>query len=212
MRSTGKDKDALFGSAIEACSAARMQSRLESHDTALILELAERYPGDIGVLVALVLRQLTLSPGMGLFVPPGVLHAYLSGFAIEVMASSDNVLRGGLTPKRVDIDELLNLTNFRSNPPTLVQLERRSPIEQHFVTETPYFRVSCVDIGGSATFCANHRTGPEMLLCAKGSLCLVGSREANLPLATGECAWISADEDVYCLSGEGQGYRVQVGP
>ena len=81
------------------------------------LELSERYPGDAGVLAALLLNRVTLQPGEALFLPAGNLHAYLSGAGIELMANSDNVLRGGLTPKHVDVPELLRVLDFTAAPP-----------------------------------------------------------------------------------------------
>ena len=77
-----------------------------------VLELSERYPGDAGVLAALLLNRVTLAPGEALFLPAGNLHAYLSGAGVELMANSDNVLRGGLTPKHVDVPELLRVLDF----------------------------------------------------------------------------------------------------
>jgi len=170
-----------------------------------------RYPGDMGVLVALLLRHRVLSPGTALFVPAGVLHAYLRGFGIEVMANSDNVLRGGLTPKHVDVGELLDVANFESEPPVIVALEDRGPLEKIFAIDAPHFSVSRIDIKQHTSWCASRRLGPEMLLCVDGTLNLLGARDDKLALARGECAWISADEDIYCVSGAGQAFRVQAG-
>ena len=71
-----------------------------------------RYPGDPGVLVALLLNHVRLAPGEAIWMPAGNLHAYLRGAGVEIMAASDNVLRGGLTPKRVDVPELLRVLRF----------------------------------------------------------------------------------------------------
>ncbi|MFC3298600.1 mannose-6-phosphate isomerase, class I [Arthrobacter agilis] len=97
------------------------------HDDALerdlrtVIELSGQYPGDPGVLVALLLNRVSLHPGEALYLPAGNIHAYLSGLGIEVMASSDNVLRGGLTPKHVDTTELLSTVVFEPiAPPPLV--------------------------------------------------------------------------------------------
>ena len=70
------------------------------------------YPADPGVLVALLLHHVRLAPGEAIWMPAGNLHAYLRGCGVEIMAASDNVLRGGLTPKRVDVDELLRVLRF----------------------------------------------------------------------------------------------------
>src|SRR5206468_6918698 len=85
-----------------------------------VLELGERYPGDAGVLAALLLNRITLGPGEGIYLSAGNLHAYLRGVGLEVMANSDNVLRGGLTPKHVDVPELLRVLDF--TPTTEAQL------------------------------------------------------------------------------------------
>ena len=81
--------------------------------------LIERYPHDAGVLVTLLLNHVVLAAGEAMFIDAGVIHAYTSGFGVEVMASSDNVLRAGLTPKHVDVPELLEITNFTPIPPPL---------------------------------------------------------------------------------------------
>ncbi|WP_016934666.1 mannose-6-phosphate isomerase, class I, partial [Rhodococcus sp. R1101] len=76
------------------------------------LQLADFYPGDAGVLASLLLNRITLQPGEGLYLDAGNLHAYLHGMGVEIMANSDNVLRGGLTPKHVDVPELLRVLDF----------------------------------------------------------------------------------------------------
>jgi len=74
---------------------------------ALLPRLARDYPGDPGVLVSLLCNFVVLEPGQALYLPAGNLHAYCSGLGMELMNASDNVLRGGLTPKHIDVDELL---------------------------------------------------------------------------------------------------------
>src|SRR5690606_32332487 len=76
------------------------------------LKLAARYPGDIGAVASLLLNHLRLAPLEAIYLEAGRLHAYLSGTGVEIMANSDNVLRGGLTPKHVDVPELLNVLVF----------------------------------------------------------------------------------------------------
>lgn len=85
-----------------------------------VLRLAGQFPGDRGVLGPLFLNLLNLEPGEAIFTGPGILHAYLEGFGVELMASSDNVLRGGLTTKHVDIEELLSIVRFESQKPELL--------------------------------------------------------------------------------------------
>ena len=211
LNATGNAKSALFTAVLEACSRVTSRSSSPEHDLSYILDLARLYPGDSGVIVALLLRHLELSPGIGLFVPAGVLHAYLRGFAIEVMANSDNVLRGGLTSKHVDVVELLSLADFNLEPPVIVQPQQLGPLERTFTTDASQFSVSWVDIERHTSWCATKRLGPEMLLCVEGELSVLGADHSKLPLARAECAWICASEDIYCVSGVGRAFRVQVG-
>ena len=106
------------------------------------LELGERYPGDPGVLASLLLNRITLQPGQALYLPGGNLHAYLSGVGIEIMANSDNVLRGGLTPKHVDVPELMKVLDF---PPVTSRCCTAIPVctgEAVYPTPALEFRLS----------------------------------------------------------------------
>jgi len=101
------DRAALIASVLTAARA-----RPDDDSCALAADLAARYPEDPGVLVALLLNHVRLQPGEAIWMPAGNLHAYLRGAGVELMAASDNVLRGGLTPKRVDVPELLRVLRF----------------------------------------------------------------------------------------------------
>src|SRR5206468_2290429 len=105
--------DSLEPELLDACVAhVRAHGEFE-RECRTILQLGEGYPGDAGVLAALLLNRLVLRPGEAIFLPAGNLHAYLSGAGVEILANSDNVLRGGLTPKHVDVPELLRVLDFR---------------------------------------------------------------------------------------------------
>ena len=86
----------------------------------LIKKFAKLYPSDPAILSPLYLNYIKLTPGQAVYIPAGVLHAYLSGFGLEVMANSDNVLRGGLTPKHVDTGELMNILQFNPFKPDII--------------------------------------------------------------------------------------------
>ncbi|MDQ2165117.1 mannose-6-phosphate isomerase, class I [Vibrio anguillarum] len=94
----------------------------------LILELAQQYPGDIGLFSPLMLNVLTLAPGEAMFLDARTPHAYLKGTGLEIMANSDNVLRAGLTPKHMDIEELASCTLFEEKPASSLLLK---PIEEN---------------------------------------------------------------------------------
>ena len=113
-----------------------------------VLELGERYPGDAGVLASLLLNRITLEPGDGIYLPAGNLHAYLHGVGFEVMANSDNVLRGGLTPKHVDVPELLRVLDFTPTDESHIRPEAVGDgIELVYRTPAPEFAVSVLHLG-----------------------------------------------------------------
>lgn len=166
-----------------------------------VLELGERYPGDAGVLAALLLNRITLAPGEAIFLPAGNLHTYLRGIGLEVMANSDNVLRGGLTPKHVDVPELLRVLDFTPTtedalrPPT-----HRDGLELVYDTPADEFAVSALTLGGDhlghevdAPCRHSSSQGPQILLCTEGSTTVHGKSGA-VTLQRGMAAWVAADD------------------
>jgi mannose-6-phosphate isomerase len=160
--------------------------------------LGERYPGDAGVLAALLLNRITLSPGEAIFLSAGNLHAYLRGVGLEVMANSDNVLRGGLTPKHVDVPELLRVLNFTPTP----EAQLRAPTHRDglgLVYDTPAqeFAASMLTLGdaqlGHEVDAPSRHDGPQILLCTEGSTTVSGKSGA-LTLSHGAAAWVAADD------------------
>ena len=99
-----------------------------------IAELGERYPGDRGILAPALLHVQELQPGEAIYTGPGVLHAYLDGVGVELMTSSDNVLRGGLTAKHVDVPELLRTLRFEASPPRALEPAATSAGVRRFAT------------------------------------------------------------------------------
>ncbi|CAM5684917.1 mannose-6-phosphate isomerase, class I [Streptomyces violaceorubidus] len=86
-------------------------------------DIAHHYPGDPGVLAAMLLNHVRLQPGEALYLVVGIPHAYLNGLGVEIMANSDNVLRCGLTPKHVDVPELLRIVRFEAGDPGILRPE-----------------------------------------------------------------------------------------
>jgi mannose-6-phosphate isomerase len=159
-----------------------------------VLELSERYEADAGVLAALLLNRVTLAPGEAIYLPAGNLHAYLSGAGIELMANSDNVLRGGLTPKHVDVPELLRVLDFSAAPPPVVHgapdagwLRYDTPFEEFLLRRWEPATGESVAVPEG---------GPRILLSTGGCAVLrAGEQELHLP--KGSSAWLSArDTDV----------------
>jgi mannose-6-phosphate isomerase len=163
-----------------------------------VLELGERYPGDAGVLASLLLNRITLRAGEGIYLPAGNLHAYLQGVGVEVMANSDNVLRGGLTPKHVDVPELLRVLDFAPTPDLVLRPESgRAGIEMIYRTPAPEFAVSVLEIGGEylghEVDAPAHQDGPQVLVCTDGSA-TVNAKATTLTMERGSAAWVAADD------------------
>lgn len=162
------------------------------------LQLGELYPGDAGVLAALLLNRISLAAGEGIYLPAGNLHAYLHGVGFEVMANSDNVLRGGLTPKHVDVPELLRVLDFTPTDESLLRpRSTREGIEIVYDTPAPEFAVSLLrldgaDLGHEIDAPSRH-DGPQVLLCTEGSVQVHG-KSSVLTLDRGAAAWVAADD------------------
>ncbi|MGB3699447.1 MAG: mannose-6-phosphate isomerase, class I [Gordonia sp. (in: high G+C Gram-positive bacteria)] len=172
-----------------------------------LLELGEAYPGDPGVLASLLLNRIRLQPGEGVYLSAGNLHAYLHGMAVELMANSDNVLRGGLTPKHIDVPELLRVLDFR--PVSMAQLMpevRGLGAERIYVTPAAEFRLSRVELDGTGLHAAQSISfdmpGPQVLAVMSGRIAVeragaAGAAADLLKAGPGDAVWLSdADPDV----------------
>ncbi|WP_432482194.1 mannose-6-phosphate isomerase, class I [Kineococcus esterisolvens] len=168
-----------------------------------VVLLAAHHPGDAGVLVSTLLNQVRLAPGEALYLPAGNVHAYLSGTGVELMASSDNVLRGGLTPKHVDVPELLRVLDFRVLPPPLLPPRR---VAEHEVVFAPGdvddFALTVLDARpGAAT--RWERAVPRALLCLEGEV-RVASTTGEVDLVRGRSAFATAAEHPLTVTGSGR--------
>lgn len=171
--------------------------------------LGQRYPDDAGIVTALLLNLVHLAPGEALYLRAGNLHAYLHGVGIELMANSDNVLRGGLTPKHVDARELLGVLDFRAGS---VEILRGREQGQVRIYDTPAreFELQRFDIAPTCPTQIADRRGPEILFCERGELS-VRSGVEQLALRAGDAIFIAAAEPAYTLSGSGRLFRAGVG-
>ena len=173
------------------------------------LELGERYPGDPGVLASLLLNRVSLAPGEALYLAAGNLHAYLSGVGVEVMANSDNVLRGGLTPKHVDVPELMRVLDFTAgNVDVLTGDEVRSG-ELVYPTPAPEFRLSRLELSAAALDLTHD--GPQVVLVVQGSAMLSDAEGRELAVKQGRSVWISASEAGVSITGTGSAFRATDG-
>ena len=177
-----------------------------------ILRLQERYPGDIGVLSPLLLNLIELKPGQSLFLDAGQLHAYLDGVGVELMANSDNVLRGGLTPKHVDVSELLNILNFSPMSVDIQEPQATDGSESHYMSPVDDFRLSVIEVRPSMPHVCHDRPGrPEILLCINspnGIQCRSGLEE--MILHQGRSLFVAATVPGYELHGSGTAIKASV--
>jgi mannose-6-phosphate isomerase len=166
------------------------------------------YPGDIGVLAPLYLNLVELAPGEALYSEAGTLHAYLDGFGVELMANSDNVLRGGCTVKHVDVPELLRTLVFT---PQTVQILRPLPAgdgESRYATPAPEFSLSVLELG-AGMYHAEAERAVELVVCVEGEATLV-SGATRLTLGPGQAALAPAEVGAYTASGPARLYKATV--
>jgi len=170
--------------------------------------LAERNPGDPGVVVALLMNYIVLARGEGIFLRAGLLHAYVSGLGVEIMAASDNVLRGGLTPKHIDVPELLAILD---TTPGLVPVLR--PAAEGAVTaypvDVPDFALRRVSLGDEPV--TVDVSGPTMVLATAGDVRVAGADAVELGVPVGKAAFATAEETSLVLSGSGEAFVAEPG-
>jgi mannose-6-phosphate isomerase len=159
----------------------------------LVGELAAAYPGDVGVVVALLLNQVTLRPGEAIFMPAGNLHAYLRGTGVEIMAASDNVLRGGLTPKHVDVPELLRVLRFAPLAEPVRRPERVGPGVVTWRVPVAELALYRVRLDAAVRRVEVPVAGPRAVLCLAGEV-EVDDGVARVTLRAGDAAFGAACE------------------
>jgi len=175
--------------------------------------LGEGHPRDPGALSPLFLNLLELRPGEALFLPAGELHAYLRGTAVEIMANSDNVLRGGLTEKHIDVAELLETLTFESGLPEVVMPRDLGPVESVYEAPAREFVLTVLRPRPDTAFESAPARSVEILLCAGGEAAVedVVRREA-IPLPRGEAVLVPAASKGYRLRGDATVFRAGVPP
>lgn len=178
-----------------------------------VLALQAAYGDDVGVLAPFFLNLVTLAPGEALFLRSGELHAYLQGTGIELMANSDNVLRGGLTPKHVDVPELVRVLNFEPRTVEVLTGLPGAPGERVYPTGAAEFVLSVVTVDNRTPYARGPGGGVEILLCTAGEAQVwpAGGGPA-LSLPRGASALVPAAAQGYTLNGTAQVYKAAVAP
>lgn len=171
-----------------------------------LLALADRYPGDVGVLGALLLNKLTLQPGEAIYLEAGQLHAYVHGMGVEIMANSDNVLRGGLTSKYVDVPELVKVLDFHSLRRVVRHPEPDDSGWDHYPVPIDEFSLAAItlDADESRAFAI---TGPTIVLCTNGRA-LARSGTEELIIGPAQAIWLPAGAGSMELIGQHPGTQL----
>jgi len=174
-----------------------------------LTKLAAIYPGDPSVLFIVILNLFCLKPGQAIFTPAGCLHAYLEGFGLELMAASDNVLRGGLTPKAIDKDELERVVVFESGDPDFLEPITADTGEEIFTPPVPDFRLGRLR-GRQRSFQLGLVASPWILVVTDGRA-RISQGSQHLDLKKGESAVLLPEAGTVSADVDGLLYRAWSG-
>lgn len=202
-------EDENVQSYIAHAAAARCRSLPAHPARAWVLELAKQYPDDVGVLAPLLLNVIRLEPGQAVFLPAGELHSYLKGCGIEIMASSDNVLRGGLTNKHMDVTALLDVLTFSQGQAVVLDPSEASNGARTYKTPAADFELSRVDVLTETTVEASGSL--EILLFSQGAgqIAEVGD-PTNVDVSRGMSVVVPAAVGDYRVTGSCSFFRATV--
>jgi len=192
------DRGALVAAVVAACERVAAGGGEYAAACAATARTAGDHPGDLGIVASLLLRYVVLRPGEAIFLPAGGPHAYLRGTGVELLANSDNVVRAGLTPKHIDVPELLKLTNPAAAVPVIEPRALGGGVAV-YDSPAPEFRLYRAELGlGEVTLpgggCA------RLVLCTQGTGALRASSGA-LKVGKGESCYLSAADGAVTASG-----------
>jgi mannose-6-phosphate isomerase len=198
--SRGEGVDLLVARVVAAASALAEAGPVDQ-EIETVVSLAEQYPGDPGIVISLLINRVSLKRGEVLYLPAGNIHAYLDGLGIEVMASSDNVLRGGLTPKHVDVPELLRVLDFTPLPVPYLPPTALADGVVEFRPDVPDFVL--VHAEGQEVSATYALDGPAIALCLSGAFEISGAATSTT-ISRGESVYVTPSEGPLRLTGSGE--------
>ena len=176
-----------------------------------MVDLAREYPADMGVLSPALLNLICLSPGQAMFLPAGQLHAYLNGVGIELMANSDNVLRGGLTPKHVDVPELLRVVRFEETTVQIIHPSFLQPSLSEYSCPATEFTLYVIKTTKNHPYLSLQKRSVEILLCTKGEGMITVDEDGDAwSIKQGDSFLIPACLAPYRITGNAQLYKASV--
>jgi len=193
--------------------AVRLAEKHVNEDQAFqwMVELSQEYPGDIGVFSPVILNLMQLEPGEAIYLQAGELHTYLHGSGVELMANSDNVLRGGLTDKHVDVPELLKIVNFKIEPDPIMKSITRGACQRIYDTPAEGFLLSVISVDKGNRLTSPQDRSVEILICLKGEADIndIGRGEV-LSVTRGESFIVPSVISQYRIEGDATFYRASV--
>jgi mannose-6-phosphate isomerase len=205
---SGQATDEIASIAAAAAAAAATSEEFRA-ELALLRRLATDFPGDAGLGVALLMNLVILRRGEGLFVPAGVLHAYQEGLGVEIMAASDNVLRGGLTPKHVDVPELLRVLDPTPGPVPVLRPDSASGVAR-FAPDVPDFALTHVTVTGDEIVLPIGAVA--IALATAGTVTVQGVRTGeDIRLPPGRAVLVTPDESQLIVAGVGEVFVAEPG-
>ncbi len=172
-------------------------------------DLATHFPGDIGILAPLFLNIHKLRPGEALYLGPGVLHSYVEGAGIEIMANSDNVRRGGLTPKHVDVAELVNILDFSTAPRVKILPMSDSSDSVVYPCPAREFSLRCLDWIQRCETVWETENRPLLMLSVAGRFSLQ-DKETEVTLKKGDSVFVPANTGKIKIAGRGKLWQASV--
>jgi len=176
-----------------------------------VIRLNKAYPSDIGVIFPVILNLVQLKPGQALYLQPGDLHAYLEGVGIELMANSDNVLRGGLTRKHIDVEELTRTLNFEEKRIDILEPEATSDGAGVYRTPAREFELSVIALKNGTIYQRSEVRTIEIMLCTAGQHRITPTgKSESVPFGKGQSLLIPAAVAGYDIQGQGTIYRASV--
>lgn len=176
-----------------------------------IIKLSKEYPGDIGILSPAMLNLICLEPGEAMFLFSGELHAYLDGLGIELMANSDNVLRGGLTPKHVDVPELLKVVKFEERDIKILECEKNNASECIYASMAEEFLLSVIFVDSKKDYTSQAVRSAEILLCTDGNAEMIDcEKNSAISIKKGQSAIVPASVRMYNIKGMAKFYKASV--
>lgn len=178
---------------------------IESANLALAPQLQDLYPGDPGVVVAQLLNVVELQPNQAAELGAGNLHAYISGLGVEIMANSDNVLRGGLTPKNVNVTELLKVVDFDASSKLAFEAVKMAEGLYRYPSVAEDYLLYRVEVSGSHLLADIELQEAAIVLCTAGEVAIGDSKGQREVLRKGQAAYL-ADARFCSFTGTGTAF------